>query len=192
MHGAVSDNNEIDLDAALGDDLDSGPATTTTTSDPAAQSSPDVDDNEINIDDDEAPSVTTLKVDGSESGAKVPNHPPPAEPSKAQQPMSPTATAGTPIGRVTKFLALDKCAHRRHFLQILELPATSETLPTSEPVLCYDAEWLAILRRTHCLLSTAVRISSFSCISVSCATTSATCLFVHILGPPGRDSEGKL
>lgn len=46
---------------------------------------------------------------------------------------------------MTKFLSLDKCLPRRHYLSIVHIPASSE----DEPVLQYDPEWLAVLRKTH-------------------------------------------
>ncbi|CBZ51768.1 hypothetical protein NCLIV_015600 [Neospora caninum Liverpool] len=62
-----------------------------------------------------------------------------------------------PEGKATRFLALDKVLPRRDFLQILDvdprLPAgyvqelSPERVPRhSPPAICYDEEWLAILR----------------------------------------------
>uniref|UniRef100_A0A5S6QP24 Lariat debranching enzyme C-terminal domain-containing protein n=1 Tax=Trichuris muris TaxID=70415 RepID=A0A5S6QP24_TRIMR len=53
-------------------------------------------------------------------------------------------------GSVTRFLALDKCLPRRQYFQVLELQTS---FSTSERQLCYDPEWLAILRKTDHLLS---------------------------------------
>jgi lariat debranching enzyme len=63
--------------------------------------------------------------------------------------------------RTTKFLALDKVLAGRQFLQILSIPVSdprdSLQMDAEQPRLQYDPEWLAILRRTHNLLSTHTR-----------------------------------
>ena len=51
---------------------------------------------------------------------------------------------------MTRFLSLDKCLPRREHLQIINLPIPSDGASSiSPPKIEYDAEWLAILRKTH-------------------------------------------
>lgn len=53
--------------------------------------------------------------------------------------------------QMTKFLALDKCLPRRQYLSIMHVPSK---VPREEARLEYDAEWLAIIRKTHNMLCT--------------------------------------
>ncbi|KRX25383.1 Lariat debranching enzyme [Trichinella nelsoni] len=55
----------------------------------------------------------------------------------------------------TKFLALDKCLRGRSFFQIVEIDSPSLDIDNnvnSEAKLCYDLEWLTILKKTNHLL----------------------------------------
>lgn len=55
-------------------------------------------------------------------------------------------------GKMTEFLALDKCLPRRRHLRIIDIPEAKA--PANDPMeIEYDDEWLAIIRAAHPFLS---------------------------------------
>ena len=62
----------------------------------------------------------------------------------------PGAPQVPPQGPRTHFLALDKVLPGRHFLEFVDVP----DVPGAPKEFCYDAEWLAIMRSFHGIVST--------------------------------------
>ncbi|KAM0323007.1 hypothetical protein ACHAQA_009106 [Verticillium albo-atrum] len=139
---------------------------------PVAAAIPTSNPNEISLDDDEddVPTTTTATETSKkpEPASNVPAS------LRAQLPASfaapkpqPKTTPGQPVpptitNKQVRFLALDKCLPRRHFLQLLDItphngaaatpPSTAPAHPGRFP-LQYDPEWLAITRALHAELS---------------------------------------
>ena len=67
----------------------------------------------------------------------------------------PAASASTTPS--TRFLALDKCLVGRDYLQVLDIPVRPAAAAAASPSLSYDAEWLAIVAKTHPLLPSSKR-----------------------------------
>jgi lariat debranching enzyme len=144
----INNNDEIDLE--LDDDDDEVP----TTGKDGSRGSPalPVNDNEIDLDldeDDIAPTGNTSQASASkEATGEGLAEARAALPKSFQKPAQPPPEV-LPSGITnleTNFLALDKCLPKRHFLQLLPVPNTTDSMPERPFQLTYDREWLAITR----------------------------------------------
>eukprot|EP01041_Mallomonas_annulata_P000849 gene849-1652_t len=111
--------------------------------------------------------TTTAPVTSSSSSLLSISPPPPPTPAMMTQTQSQSkesndnafhpslqvTAAGDSSPSLTRFLALDKVLPGRDFLQIISVPRQHE----ASLHLRYDVQWLAVLRRTHFLLSTAYK-----------------------------------
>ncbi|RPA84647.1 hypothetical protein BJ508DRAFT_412691 [Ascobolus immersus RN42] len=118
--------------------------------------SPAKNNEEINLEmDDSSPPPSPSKSTKSE--------PKPTSSSEAKDPHP--ATPLPPVNKTTRFLALDKITAQRQFLQLLNIPldstttsttppssATTTKSPQQSPKLCYDPEWLSIVKTFSALI----------------------------------------
>src|SRR5690606_15116197 len=76
-------------------------------------------------------------------------------------------------GRETRFLALDKILPRRGFLQMLDIDGANGANAAAPLEFAYDAEWLAVVQRTHDLMRPRVATPRPPVVAVSDADVAA-------------------
>ncbi|KIJ61557.1 hypothetical protein HYDPIDRAFT_115714 [Hydnomerulius pinastri MD-312] len=124
---------------------------------PAVPTNPD----EIAILDDESDGTPIPPPEGPlphgvppEQTPDVPQNPDEIILDDEEQNVAPPPRPETPPSKTT-FVALDKCLPRRDFLEIVDIPISSDASPpatpkgNARPILTYDPEWLAITRAFH-------------------------------------------
>ena len=94
-----------------------------------------------------------IDIDDELSGGAraVPSGPSSAAPTPVVLPLPPMppVPVGVPGLRFTRFLSLSKPLPRSDFLQIVHVPVVGAQADVGCQQLCYDEEWLAIVKRTH-------------------------------------------